>query len=97
METWVNVALAALWVAAAGQLVFVAVYSTRPWQANFVGKALFWKSLALGVVLVNTLVSNYWTYPYQLQVSVLLLWFVAVTIVGQLGALIRQIRLDRRG
>lgn len=91
-----NAGLAALWVATVFQVLFVALYATRPWWRHFVGRALFTKSLTLSVLLAVTLGNHYLVYRYQLQVSVVLLWLVAAAIVGQTGALVKQIRLDRR-
>lgn len=94
--SWVRWGLAALWVATIFQTLFVVVYATRPWRRHFVGRALFVKSLALMVTLQVTLANNYLIYPWQLQVSVILLWFVAAAIAFQFAALVAQWRIDRR-
>lgn len=91
---WLNVALAALWVATVGKIVFVVVYTTGPWWRHFVGRALFGESVTLAVTLAVTLVNAYVVYPYQLQVGALLMWSIALAILYQLAALIRQRRLD---
>lgn len=94
--SWVDAGLTALWVAALGQTGFVLLYATRPWWRHFVGRALFFKSATLAAVLWLTIVNHYLVYRYQLQVSVMLTWAVAVAICYQFTALVAQIRADRR-
>lgn len=94
--TWMSIGLRAIDIAAILQTVFVALYATRPWWRHFVGRALFLKSLAFMVVLDLSVVGRYWTYPYQLQVAAIVLCLVAAAIAYQTGALIMQIRHDRR-
>jgi hypothetical protein len=93
---WMDAGLAALWTATILQTVFVALYATRPWRRHFVGRALFIKSVSLMLILQVSLCNQYLTYRYQLQVSVVLTWFVAVAIAYQTGALIAQMRADRQ-
>lgn len=93
---WMDAYKVALVIGATAQLLFVIVYSTRPWWKHYVGKALFFKSLALCVALIVSVGNIVFTpYPYQLQIAVISIWFVAITIVGQCVALIVQVGHDR--
>ena len=61
-EFWRTVALAG---AATGQLLFTALYLTWPWWRHFLGKALFFKALAITVVLWVALASRVVGLPYE--------------------------------
>lgn len=95
-EAWLDLGLVALWVSAIAQVSFVVLYATRKFWRHFVGRALFFKSVSFAVLLVMSLVNRVWQYPHQLEVAVLLLWFIACATCLQLYALIRQMVLDRR-
>lgn len=93
---WETLALIALWVATVGQVGFVVVYGAGPWWRDFVGRALFFKSASLALVLAVTLLNWYVTYPGQLAVGAVLMCVVAAAIVYQFGALLWQRLLARR-
>lgn len=90
-----DIAMLGLWVATVAQIAFVILYATGPWWRHFVGRALFSKSFVLAVTLAVTLVNNYVIYRYQLEVGAFLMWAIALAIVWQLVALIRQRLIDR--
>lgn len=93
---WLNATLVAVWVAAVGQTAFMSTYGTKtPWRSNFVGRAIFWKAAALSLVLGLSLVNHYATYAYQVQVTCVVMWLVAVSIWGQFVALVFQLRSGR--
>jgi len=93
---WLTAYEWALIVAVAGQTVFLVVYGTRPWWKHYVGKALFFKSLALGLALWISLGNVvYPGYPHQIEIAVISIWLVAITIVGQCIALLLQVGHDR--
>lgn len=92
-----NIALAGLWVATIAQGAFVLVYGFgAKWYRHFVGRALFIKSATLAVTLGVTLVNSYVIYPHQMEVGATLMWGIALAIVYQLSALLRQRFSDRR-
>lgn len=96
MNGWVDAGLVALWVAAVVQTCFVLIYGVSPWWRHFVGRALFIKSASLAIILWLTVVNHYLVYDYQLQVSVIATWVVALGICFQFAALMAQRRIDRR-
>ena len=100
-QTLLNLGLWAIGVAATFQTLFVMTYATRPWWTHYVGRAMFFKSLALMVVLWVSFSNNIVApYEHQLLVMVIGLWFVAITVIGQCIALFLQVghdRLQRRG
>lgn len=94
---WITAYEWALGIAVAFQTVFVVVYGTRPWWKHYVGKALFFKSLALGVALWVSFGNIVFPggYKYQIEIAVIAIWAVAVTIVGQCVALLAQVGQER--
>jgi hypothetical protein len=87
---WARAAVVAM---AVGQTAFVLLYGTAPWWRDFVGRALFAKSLALAVLVDAAVVALFLPVPAWFAVAVY--WLVAAGIWWQLGALVRQ-RLSRR-
>jgi len=80
-------------VMAIGQTAFVLLYGFKPWWRDYVGRALFVKSLTL-MILVDAAVLSL-LVPVPMWVAVGIYWLVALGIWWQLGALLRQ-RLVRR-
>lgn len=48
IDTWRSITLGFGW---AGQTMFVLLYMTFPWWKNFLGRALFYKALMLGLLM----------------------------------------------
>jgi hypothetical protein len=88
--------VASVIVAAVGQTFFVARYAVRPWWRHYVGRALFVKSASLWLLLVTEIVVAYHPTRVVNIVFAVVLWVVALAIVGQAVALERQIRAGRR-
>jgi hypothetical protein len=89
--------LVTLWIATAAQTAFVVIYSTRtPWRHNFVGRALFLKSVVVWLALVNSLVNAHLPHEYRLQTAAVLMVLLATAIVYQCVALIERMWLDKR-
>lgn len=88
-DGWEKTALVALVVGAVAQTLFVLIYGSRPWYRVRVGRALFFKSAALAVVLdlsvTNALVPP---YRFQEQVGTVVIVLITVTILYQLVALL---------
>lgn len=82
-------------VGAVGQTAFVLLYAVVPWWRDYVGRALFFKSLGLMVLLDVTVIDILIDYAAEDAVTVGLYWLVVVGICWQLGALVRQ-RFFRR-
>jgi hypothetical protein len=90
--------LVTLWIATVAQTAFVVIYSTRtPWRHNFVGRALFLKSVVVWLALVNSLVNVHLPHEYRLQAAAVLMVLLALAIVYQCAALIDRMWLDKRG
>lgn len=75
-------------VGAPAQTLFVILYGIAPWWRDFVGRALFFKSLTLMVLLDTVVLSIICNIPDGVIVG--LYWLVVAGILYQLGALIRQ-------
>jgi hypothetical protein len=88
-DGWERTALVALLVGAVAQTTFILIYGTRKWYLVRVGRAIFFKSAALALVLdlsvVNTFVPP---YGHQEQVSAVSIVAITVTILYQLVALL---------
>lgn len=97
MGAWITAYEIALVIGATAQTLFVIIYGTRPWWKHYVGKALFFKSLALMIALWVSFGNIMFRdgYPYQTQIAVCAIWLVSITIVGQCGALIMKVGHDR--
>jgi hypothetical protein len=91
-----TVALIALWVATVSQSAFVIVYGLFSpwWRGRFVGRALFVKSTALWLALVNSLVAFYWPYPHRQEIVAVIMWAVAFGCTYQAAAVIYRRYLD---
>lgn len=86
---------AAIAVGGVAETMFVILYGIAPWWRDFVGRAMFAKSLTL-MVLIDLAIVDALIVPLSALVFAILYWAVAVGIVWQLGALIRQRRHARR-
>lgn len=88
----------AILIGAIAQTIFVILYGAkiRLWRHDFVGRALFVKSLALALTLDVMALNERVRYASQPTVTVALFWFVVLGIVYQLAALLRQRWISRR-
>lgn len=86
-----------VWIsgAALGQTLFVALYVSFPWWANFLGRALFFKALVLGVVLDVGVLGLLFDWPYENETFVALYGAMATGIWVQFFAFLR-VRLEER-
>lgn len=88
-DGWERLALICVIVSAVAQTTFILIYGTRKWYLVRVGRAIFFKSAALALLLdlsvVNTFVPP---YRYQEQVSAVAIVAIMVTILYQLAALL---------
>ena len=87
---------AVIWAAGVAQTVFVVLYGTVPWYRNFIGRALFYKSLTLAVFIDHALFDFYVDYAHEDAVETFIHLAVAAAIVYQCYALIRQQWTDGR-
>jgi hypothetical protein len=85
---------AALICSAIGQTLFVALYVSAPWWRDFVGRALFVKSIVLAVVFDIAVAAIWWVMP--MVVWQVLYWLIAAAIWQQFAALVWQRHLGRR-
>jgi hypothetical protein len=83
-------------VAALGQTLFVALYLTFPWYRSFLGRALFFKAVAFGVLLDIASVARLSGWLNNDALFVTLYGLLAVGIWVQLGAFIRTKRCGLR-
>lgn len=87
-DNWERMALVAVLVGAVAQTTFVLIYGTRKWWRARVGRALFLKSVCLGLVFDLSLVNSFFTYAWQEQVAAIVLVATAAAILYQLAALV---------
>lgn len=85
-EFWRTVALLS---AAVGQTLFVALYATFPWWEKFLGRALFFKALALGALADVAVAGRIWDWPYEDQTFTVLYWTLSLGIWAQAYAFLR--------
>lgn len=86
---------AGLVAVAAGQTAFVLLYCTFPWWTRFLGKALFFKALALAVLVDLAVIYRVFQFPYADQIFTSLYWVLAFGVWAQTGAFLR-VRLRHR-
>lgn len=91
-DRWQHFAFYAIVFAATVQTAYILVYGSRPWRQHFVGRALFYKSASLLIVLWLTVVNTFFVYPGQEPISTVALWLVAAAITYQFAALLRTPR-----
>lgn len=86
---------AGLLSAAVGQTAFVLLYATFPWWKKFMGRALFFKALALGVLADVAVIGRVWDWPYEEQTFIVLYWMLAIGVWFQFFAF-AWVRVHRR-
>lgn len=92
IDFWRTTALAS---AAIGQTLFVLLYMTFPWWKNFLGRALFFKALALGLLTDVAICGRVWDWDTEEQTFVTLYCVLAIGIWFQFFAFLR-VRLRHR-
>lgn len=90
--TFENIILWLITLAAPAQTLFVLIYGTRsPWYRSLLGRALFTKALALGLLLDLSLVAHWWPdYPGQKPITIIIVALVLAGAWLQLAALLRE-------
>lgn len=86
-----------VWIAGAalGQTLFVVLYFTFPWWANFLGRALFFKAFVFAVLVDVAVAGRIWDWPHEEATFVILYGAVAAGIWFQFFAFL-IVRLDGR-
>lgn len=98
MRIWSDVLIYGV---AAGQVLFVGIYASRPFWRHPVGRALFVKSFTLMLLVVYIAAGRAWAevtgrpVPYGEAVGLTIYTLVLVGVWWQLAALVRQVRLDK--
>lgn len=75
-----------------GQTVFIAMYATVPWWRNYIGQALFLKSLSFWLLTLAASFGVAFNYKYEDEVLIALYWVVAATAWYQAASITRQRR-----
>lgn len=91
-ETWRTITIVS---AAVGQGLFVVLYLTFPWWKGFLGRALFFKALALGLLANTVAVARVYALPNEDAIITSLYGLVSVGIWAQFFAFL-SVRMQRR-
>jgi len=92
-ELWRTSALLA---AGVGQACFIALYATFPWWRSFLGRALFYKSLTLGLLTNAFLLARFKIIPVSDEVFIFIYSLLAVGVWWQFFAFLRVLLRSRR-
>jgi ABC-type sugar transport system permease subunit len=92
IEFWRTVTII---IAALGQTMFVLLYMTFPWWEEFLGRALFFKACALGLLVDVAVAGRIWDWTYEDETFVVLYAILATGIIAQFVAFLR-VRLQGR-
>lgn len=92
IDSWRTLLLGAV---AIGQTLFVSLYATFPWWRSFLGKALFFKALALGILVDMYMIYRLFPFPHADVVFVVLYAMLAAGVWFQFFAFLR-VRLEHR-
>lgn len=86
-----------VWIltAAVGQTLFVLLYATFPWWANFLGRALFFKAIAFALLVDVAVAGRVLDWRYEDATFVILYGVLATGIWVQCLAFFR-VRLEGR-
>jgi hypothetical protein len=84
-----------LLVTALGQTAFVALYATFPWWRRFLGRALFFKAVALAALADVAITGRIYDWRYEEQTFILLYWMLGIGVWAQFAAFLR-VRLKKR-
>lgn len=82
---WIKVAYH---VSAIGQTAFVLFYLTLPWWRTYLGRALFFKSAVLMILLDLGVASLQWGWLANEQFFLFMYWLLALSIWGQFAAFV---------
>lgn len=80
--------------AALGQTLFVLLYLSFPWWRSFLGRALFFKAVAFGILLDVAVIGQSFDWPHEDATFVTLYGLLAFGVWVQFVAFIRT---KRRG
>lgn len=72
-----------LGLAVLGQFGFIMLYATFPWWRTFLGKALFFKAIALGAICLVAFLSRLGVLAYESEVFTAMYWLLAVGVWAQ--------------
>jgi hypothetical protein len=86
IEIWRTIAIVS---AAVGQTSFILLYLTFPWWQNFLGRSLFFKAVALGLLVDAVVVGRIWDWRYEDATFVALYFTLSVGVWVQLVAFAR--------
>lgn len=93
LEMWRTITIV---TAAIGQTMFVLLYMTFPWWKAFLGRALFFKACAFGILLDVAVVGRLVDWSNEDGTFVVLYGVLAVGIWAQFFAFLRTKRKGRR-
>jgi hypothetical protein len=79
---------------AVGQTAFVLLYLFWPWWKNFLGRALFFKALALAVLVDVAVIGRMVDWRYEDATFVVLYWVMGFGVWFQFTSFLR-VRLSR--
>lgn len=86
---------AALGSVALGQSAFVVLYFTFPWWKSFLGRGLFFKAIALAVLVDTYMLFRIFQFAYADIVFTTLYWVLACGVWFQFFAFLR-VKLSHR-
>ena len=86
----------ALFVVAVGQTLFVALYMTFPWYKTFLGRALFYKAIMLGILTDLFLVARYFDFAGLDALFIAVYLLLGVGVWWQFFAFLRVRRAGRQ-
>lgn len=78
-----------LGLAVLGQLGFISLYVTFPWWKTVLGKALFFKAVAIGCLCSVAFLSRLGFLAYESEIFTAMYWLLAVGIWLQFLAFMR--------
>jgi hypothetical protein len=76
-------------IAAIGQTVFILLYLFFPWYKSFLGRALFYKAIVLGLLLNVVAVGIAFNWPFEDESIIVLMGLVSTGIWAQNAAFIK--------
>lgn len=91
LDTWRTINLG---IAALGQTAFVLLYLTFPWYKTFLGRALFFKAVTLGVLVDFVWIARYYKFGYF---DILFVWMYGVLAVAIWFQFLAFLRVKREG
>lgn len=93
IEAWRTTALG---IVALGQTMFVTLYVTFPWYRSFLGRALFYKALALATILDLFMLNRVWEIPHKDVVFIILYFVLATGVWFQFAVFLHVMLTNKR-